>query len=507
MKTTFSSILFLFLFSISCKKDAEILPKFYPYVVTVEPVVYEGGVIFSAEILQPGDQEIEQYGFVWSDKGNPSASSDCKLFRGNVKKGIYSFTLTGGLIKGTQYTVRAYVVSGKIRVLGNPVSFESSGSLPPQITSFTPTSGPIGTPVVIEGKNFAVSASENRVKFGNVQAIIDSVSEDRLFVTVPTVTESVFLPISVETAEMTDVSDDSFDIWFPWKRMKDFSDGLNNMTGFSIGDKAYLGLGYGTTDFWEYDPASDEFVQKSDFPVPIDACPRSFTINNRGYVIFSNGNNNDPGTSKITQLWEYNPAEDLWTRMADFPGHNRNSAVAFSIGSKGYFVSGIYYDEQGYTFFPRDFWEYDPSSNSWTQRKDFPVYERQLAFGFSIGTSGYVASGAFEKTLYRYDQDNNTWTYIGDYPGKGNMYINGFVIDNKCYLGMGYDGNSYSFADFWEFDPSGNSWKQMKSCPVGLEACLAFAIKNKGYIGIGFQHYMDNRDNRHIIYEFDPAKN
>jgi hypothetical protein len=35
--------------------------------VTVEPVVYEGGVIFSAEILQPGDQEIEQYGFVRSD--------------------------------------------------------------------------------------------------------------------------------------------------------------------------------------------------------------------------------------------------------------------------------------------------------------------------------------------------------------------------------------------------------------------------------------------------------
>jgi len=507
MKTTCSSILILLLLSIGCQEEAEILPKFYPYVVTEEPVVFKEGVIFSADILQQGDQKIARYGFVWSEDGNPTVRNDFKLFEGEAKKGVYSYTLTGGLIRGKTYTVRACVLSEQGQVYGNARTFQSQGSLPPLITGFAPGYGPIGTRVVIEGKNFTVSRSGNTVKFGNTIAIVDSVSDNRLVVTVPVVTQSMNVPISVEAEEMTAISNDSFSIWFPWRRMKDFMNGYNGLTGFSIGEKAYLGLGSGITDFWEFNPASEGFTRKSDFPEIINAYPESFTINNRGYVIFSNGQNHYPGTSTITQLWEYDPTKDRWTRKADFPGVNRNSAVAFSIGSKGYFVSGRYNDSQGSLHYPKDFWEYDPSSDSWTQKKDFPGADMAMAFGFSIGNSGYVVTGWSEKKLYRYDQDNNTWTYIGEYPGKGYINVNGFVINNKCYLGLGGDNSGYSVSDFWEFDPGENSWKKMHSCPVGMDASLAFPINNKGYIGIGLRSYMDDEDSRHIIYEFDPAKN
>ncbi|MEO5674560.1 MAG: kelch repeat-containing protein, partial [Chitinophagales bacterium] len=66
-------------------------------------------------------------------------------------------------------------------------------------------------------------------------------------------------------------------------------------------------------------------------------------------------------------------AQDTWVQKSDF-GYNasnvpepsaRNSAVGFSIGNKGYLGTG----EDGGP--KKDFWEYDPDANTWTQKADF----------------------------------------------------------------------------------------------------------------------------------------
>ncbi len=511
MKKTLSLTLFFLALSVSCKKDAEVLPKFYPYVITAEPVVTPGGVTFSADILQPGDGKIVQYGFVWSnDFGKPTISSDNKIFSADPGKGTYSYEVTGGLIKGASYAVRAYVVTDEFEVYGNARYFECQGSSPPQIAGFSPESGPIGTRVVIEGKNFAVSGSGNMVKIGGIRAVVDSVTDDRLYVKVPEVMESSDLPISLEVAEMKVLTEKPFSVWYPWKKMKDFNGGYNGITGFSVGGKAFIGLGYGHTELWEYDPATEYFVRKRDFPHGLDVEPKCFTSGNKGYAIISNGSNNYPGISTITELWEYDPDLDRWTRKADFPGLNRSAATAFSIGSKGYFAAGHYVDPYGYWYYLKDMWEYDPSTDKWTRKKDFPGSDRQLAYAFSIGTNGYMGIGATgwpQMSMYKYDAISDTWTGIGDYPGTGFIYINGFVLNNKGYLGMGGDNSGHSFADFWEFDPSGNTWKKMNSCPAEMQACVAFSLNNKGYIGFGLQYFQDDPDYRNTLYEFDPAKN
>ncbi|MDO9548381.1 MAG: IPT/TIG domain-containing protein, partial [Candidatus Marinimicrobia bacterium] len=56
----------------------------------------------------------------------------------------------------------------------------------PTITSFSPTSGPIGTTVTITGANFNTTAENNVVYFGAVKATIISASSTSLTVTVPT---------------------------------------------------------------------------------------------------------------------------------------------------------------------------------------------------------------------------------------------------------------------------------------------------------------------------------
>jgi len=78
---------------------------------------------------------------------------------------------------------------------------------------------------------------------------------------------------------------------------------------------------------------------------------------------------------------------DEWTRKADFGGTARDSAVGFSIGTKGYIGTGY---GGGYT---KDFYEYDPSTNNWTRKADFGGTARYFAVGFSIGTKGYIGTG------------------------------------------------------------------------------------------------------------------
>ena len=59
--------------------------------------------------------------------------------------------------------------------------------------------------------------------------------------------------------------------------------------------------------------------------------------------------------------------QDFWTQKASMPGTARNSAVAFTVNGKGYLGTG--YDGENYL---KDFWEYDPTSNQWTQQADYP---------------------------------------------------------------------------------------------------------------------------------------
>ncbi|OJY93954.1 MAG: hypothetical protein BGP13_01565 [Sphingobacteriales bacterium 40-81] len=57
--------------------------------------------------------------------------------------------------------------------------------LPPAISSFSPTNGPIGTTVTISGSNFHITPSENIVYFGAVRATVMSGTSSSLTVKVP----------------------------------------------------------------------------------------------------------------------------------------------------------------------------------------------------------------------------------------------------------------------------------------------------------------------------------
>ncbi|HTI10574.1 MAG TPA: hypothetical protein VL832_18525 [Puia sp.] len=259
---------------------------------------------------------------------------------------------------------------------------------------------------------------------------------------------------------------------------------------FSIGDKGYAGGGVLTSDlsgaafidFWEYDPATNVWTQKADLP-GARSTATGFSIDNKGYI----GNRD---------FWEYDPATNTWTRKADFRGAGTSGATGFSIGNKGYMGTGIDSLSQS----TNDFWQFDPITNVWTRKANFGGAVRNAASGFSVGGKGYIGLGQggmpFIPTyadFWEYDPQTDTWTQKADFGGGERWGATGFPVGNKGFLGIGNNNLFRSQNDFWEYDPATNTWVQKANFAGDARGqAIGFGIGSKGYIGTGYRNINDN---------------
>jgi len=228
-----------------------------------------------------------------------------------------------------------------------------------------------------------------------------------------------------------------------------------------LNGKAYVGLGFnryegaysgGTLqDFWMYDPVTDSWSRKADFPsTATDACV-SFVWNNSIYV--GAGFN---GSAYTNEFWKYNPEQDSWIRLHDFPAWARMCAVLCADENHVYFGTGYRFEDYN------DWWEYFPATDSWVQRKDMPDKGRVTSVGFSIANRYFVSTGrhwAGSQTgggvlsdVMEYDAIRNVWYKRGDIPGGARENAVCFVINGKAYIGQG-ENDTAILNDFWSFEP------------------------------------------------------
>jgi hypothetical protein len=262
--------------------------------------------------------------------------------------------------------------------------------------------------------------------------------------------------------------------------------------GFATETKGYMALGNNSNNVYEYDIATDTWTQKSILPGGNMTETISFVVNDKAYIAGGVGEGGQ-------YFWEYDPAADTWT--ADslvIPWLQDHSA--FSIGDKGYICNG--WDGNQCR---KELWEYDYTDNSWTQKADFPAF-RVAAVAFSIGGFAFVGTGVgyepYEtgtKEFWRYEQATDTWTSIADFGGIGRREAVAFTIGTKGYVGTGgtNEGGTQIFKDFWEYDPSTDTWTQVADLPGAARGTAgAFSLGGKGFVGLG-SPYPD-------FWEFDP---
>lgn len=244
-----------------------------------------------------------------------------------------------------------------------------------------------------------------------------------------------------------------------WSKSNDFLGGvLTYAPSFVLNNIAYVytpsNNGDGRFMLWAYNSTTGVWTQKSTQTFSVD---QFFTINNLAYGI----------NTEHDWTFQYNPANNAWTPKASFPGllgvgnNYRLHGVAFSINGKGYYGLG----SAGFNTFFADMWEYNPATDAWVAKADFPAGGRNYAVSFTIGDYGYVGTGSSTtalgtKDFYRFEPKSNKWVRIADFIGGPRQLTAAFVINNKAYVGTGDDdymdaNDPYgTHKDFYEYTPA-----------------------------------------------------
>lgn len=225
------------------------------------------------------------------------------------------------------------------------------------------------------------------------------------------------------------------------------------------------------------------WVQKAPYGGTAKHRCTAFSINNKGYI--GGGHTNSGTLGFFKDYWEYDPGTNCWTQIADFGGGYRYHSTAFSIGNFGYVGLG----EDDNSTYQNDFWKYIPLINTWVQVAPFPGLPRRGACSFVINSLGYVGTGQTETgyaaDFYSYDPTTNSWQPIADFIGEARSSAVGFAHDGKGYLGTGHViGDDRS--DFFEYDPLTNLWNQKSDAgPIPRQDATGFVVMGEAYIGTG----------------------
>lgn len=324
-----------------------------------------------------------------------------------------------------------------------------------------------------------------------------------------------------------------------WEQKSSFpASGRHRASSCAIANRGYLGLGhYNSTgevifnDWWEYDPGSDSWAQKSNLPSSPRFGAVSLGIGNFGYVIAgNNGSVNlsdawkyDPvtntwsaiagfpgsasgkavgavvngkgyvGNAEATSAWYvYDPALNVWSPCANFPGPQRNFSSVFSLNDKIYIGTGITFQ---YTTMYNDLWCYDPLSDSWSLRASLPTTPRYCTQGFAVNGKGYIGLGYSTITtnnfneIYEYDDVTDSWTQAASFTGTARRLTTAFVLNNRVFLGTGTNGTNFN--DFWSMNPLvGMTQNQVEEInffpnPVTEKLNVRFAVPvNEGIVSV-----------------------
>jgi len=252
--------------------------------------------------------------------------------------------------------------------------------------------------------------------------------------------------------------------------------GLNGV-GYIVGGQSVSGP---RNEFYRYDPAQDTWTQLDDYPGP----PRGYGIgdeaNGKAYYGFGY-----EGEDYLRDLWVFDPATSSWDELAECPCSPRiHPAFVYSNGK---IYVGMGEDENDNDL--NDWWEYNISTDSWTQKRSIPASARHHPYQFAIGDYVYAGMGHHAMSIYndwyRYDPATDTWDRMADLPDQGRVAGNQFTHKGLGYVisGEGAMHTAMSSGEFWGYDPSQNVWEQLLSHPGSSRwAPSTFIIDDELYI-------------------------
>lgn len=367
----------------------------------------------------PAGVAIGDAGIVWGETPEPDIQTANVASVGSLISSSNQTTFTNtinGLTPGKTYYIKPYITLGEKQVYGSQISYTLNdiwvrkGNVPVGPCNF-------GNAFTLNGKGHLIGGGEQK---------------------------------TFEDHWIYDPSDDSWELegYFPHLSRQ------NGVT-FVIGDTVYFGSGFYDRSqpyFWKYSEA-DKW-QPIATPgiaanVYVDGA-WAFALNGKGY--YGGGSIGQDG-QLLDHFWEYTPQTGQWTNLGPLGGPDKPSprthAGTFVIDNVAYLGPG---NNTPYN----DFWSY--KDGQWKPLRNCPQGIGAYYSGFAINGKGYFAMGGpgwntntMNRALWEYNPRSNNWIKRADFPAQGRNGGSAFVVNGRAYLGMGFDINHLD--DWWEYIP------------------------------------------------------
>lgn len=249
-----------------------------------------------------------------------------------------------------------------------------------------------------------------------------------------------------------------------WAQMADLPGAArSSAVAFSIGAKGYVGTGYdgsaNLNDFWEYDQATNQWTQKANFGGSARYDAIAFAVNGKGYIGCGYDGNH------LRDLWEYTPGATVadpgtWAHKASVGGSKRQAAIAFVVNNQAYVMGGTNNGDV-----QQDLWAYDQTANTWTEKTkvynysedsyddDYGTIPRQNGVAFVIGNYVYLTNGengSITSATWQYDPASDSWTQKTGFEATGRTGAVAFSLSGRGFVLTGRSGslimdNAYEF--------------------------------------------------------------
>lgn len=197
-----------------------------------------------------------------------------------------------------------------------------------------------------------------------------------------------------------------------WEKAPEYSGRLRNQAvSFVIGDYAYVGTGFGVdlaeyTDFKKYNLKDGTWTDVPDnFPgkgrhgavaFVAEKGGQTFAYVGLGYISANkiqgaDGQEEIRAKEYLKDFYRFDPRDESWTPVEDFPGEARRDAVAFTLENYAYVGTGR--ADKALLF--KDFYCFDPETEQWNKEElGFKGDQRYGASAFVINGAAYVCLGA-----------------------------------------------------------------------------------------------------------------
>ncbi len=132
-----------------------------------------------------------------------------------------------------------------------------------------------------------------------------------------------------------------------WSQKPDFpASERHHPYQFGIDGMIYVGFGHNGpniyNEMYRYNPSTEQWTEVATLPAEGRVAGTQFSYGGKGYAL--SGDGDDHSSMDEGEFWQYDPASDDWFQWPSHPGMSRWAPASFVLNDEVYLVNGMSYD-------------------------------------------------------------------------------------------------------------------------------------------------------------------